>query len=124
MRSLCWPNTVQLTLSIQHPSELMLLFQRDALPAIEHLNITNEELRTVLSIRQGKSVSNVQLCEDGLRRIAGGTRLRSLLIRYIALGDLVMLIGSLNMPLLEKLTLVDLYDNSKLSLCKTKYKFI
>ena len=28
MQPLCWPNTVELTLSIQHSSELMLLFQR------------------------------------------------------------------------------------------------
>ncbi|UJR16750.1 hypothetical protein I4U23_003650 [Adineta vaga] len=39
MEQLSWPNTVQLTLSIQYFSELKLLFQHNALPAIEYMNI-------------------------------------------------------------------------------------
>ncbi|CAF1587204.1 unnamed protein product [Rotaria magnacalcarata] len=58
MRPLNWPNTVQLTLSIQHPSELALLLKRDALPAIEHLNITNEEMRTARPLRQHEPIFN------------------------------------------------------------------
>ncbi len=124
MRSLRWPNTVQLTLSIQHSSEIMLLFRRDALPAIEHLNVTNEEIPTDSSFGRDKSVPIVQLREHDLRQIADSCRLRSLLIRYIPLGDFVILIGSLRMPTLEKLTLVDLYDSSKLSLREIQYKVI
>jgi hypothetical protein len=116
MQPLCWPNTVQLTLSIQRPSELMLLLQCNALPAIEHLNVTNEELHTALPLGVSKSVPYIRLSEHGLREGADGTRLRFLLLRYITLSDVIILIGSLTMPLLEKLILVDMYDHSKLSL--------
>lgn len=115
MKPVCWPYTVQLTLSIQHSSELMLLLKNDALPMLEHLNITNEEIRTVSLCSQDQSISNIQLCEHDLRQIASDIRLRSLVIRYISLVDLIILISSLNMSLLEKLILVDLYDHSKLT---------
>ncbi|CAF3291279.1 unnamed protein product [Rotaria socialis] len=72
MVSTCWPNTIQLTLSILHSSELVLLLQRNALPTIEHLSVTNEDISVAL------------------------------------------LLGSLAMPLLEKLILIDLYNHSKL----------
>lgn len=116
MKQLHWSNTVQLTLSIQHSSELMVLLQDDALPLIEHLDITNEEVRASFSLQHDKIISNIQLCDNHLHQSAAGIRLRVLIIRYIALNDLIMLIGSLNMSLLEKLILVDLYDYSKLSL--------
>jgi hypothetical protein len=122
MRPLCWPNTVQLTLSIQHANELMLLFQHGALPAIEHLNVTNEEIRTAFSPGQQKLIPNIQLCEHVLRQTADGTGLKSLLLRYINLSDVIILIRSLAMPLLQKLTLVDLYDQSKLSQSKVRCK--
>ncbi|CAF1359079.1 unnamed protein product [Rotaria magnacalcarata] len=109
MQPLYWPNTVKLTLSIQHPSELMLLLKRDALPALEHLNVTNEDIHTVLPLSQYKPVSNIQFCEHDLRQTADGTRLRSLILRFITLRDATLLLGSLSMPLLEKLIIVDLY---------------
>ncbi|CAF4496806.1 unnamed protein product, partial [Rotaria sp. Silwood2] len=69
------PNTVQLTLSIQHPSELALLLKRGPLPAIEHLNVTNEEMLTARPLCQHKPLSNIQLCEHNLRQIADDARL-------------------------------------------------
>ncbi|CAF4580712.1 unnamed protein product, partial [Rotaria magnacalcarata] len=68
----------QLTLSIQQPKELTLLLKRGALPATEHLNVTNEEMRTALPLYRYKPISNIQLCEHELRKVADGTRLRSL----------------------------------------------
>ncbi|CAF3554798.1 unnamed protein product [Rotaria socialis] len=112
MQPLYWPNTVQLTLSIQQPSELTLLLKRGALPATEHLNVTNEEMRTALPLYRYKPISNIQLCEHELRKVADGTRLRSLVLRYINLKDAVILMDSLTMPLLEKLIFVDLYDRT------------
>ncbi|CAF4284234.1 unnamed protein product, partial [Rotaria magnacalcarata] len=103
---------VQLTLSIQQPSELTLLLKRGALPATEHLNVTNEEMRTALPLCRYKPISNIQLCEHELRKVADGTRLRSLVLRYINLKDAVILMDSLTMPLLEKLIFVDLYDRT------------
>lgn len=116
MQSLRWPNTVRLTLSIQRSSELTLLFQPDALPMIEHLNITNEELPAAPSQDQNQFLPNSQPFKQDSHQMTDNCRLRSLLIRYIWLGDLLELISSLKMPLLEQLTLIDLYDNSKLSL--------
>ena len=113
MRSIRWPNTVQLTLSIQCSSEITLLFQRNALPAIEHLSITNEEIRTASSFDQEKFVRTSQCSRRDLRRMVDTSQLRSLLIRYIPLSDLLRLIILVKMPLLEQLTLIDLYDNSK-----------
>ncbi|CAM4749867.1 unnamed protein product [Rotaria magnacalcarata] len=103
---------VQLTLSIQQPKELTLLLKRGALPATEHLNVTNEEMRTALPLYRYKPISNIQLCEHELRKVADGTRLRSLVLRYINLKDAVILMDSLTMPLLEKLIFVDLYDRT------------
>jgi hypothetical protein len=94
----------------------MLLLQRDALPAIEHLSVTNEQVRTASPLRRNKPIIDIQLSEHYLRQIADGTRLRSLLIRYITLGDVNILLGSLTMFSLEKLTLVDLFDHSKSSI--------
>jgi len=117
MQPLCWPNTVQLTLSIQHPSELLVLFERNALPAIEQLNITNENLHTDLSSYANKSLPNIQLSKDYLRETAnGGIHLKHLLLRYITLHDFIRLVSLLTMPSLEELILIDMYDDSKLFL--------
>jgi hypothetical protein len=113
MQPLCWSHTVKLTLSIQQSTELVLLFKRDALPIVEHLNVTNEALRFDLPPDQHRSVANIYLSDYDLHQIGDGTRLRSLLLRNIALNDVIVLIGSLTMPLLEKLTLIDSYDQSK-----------
>jgi hypothetical protein len=117
MKQLSWPNTIQLTLSIQHSNELRLLFQHNALPAIEYLNITIENLHTTLPSNINISTLNIQLSKDSLREtINGGTHLKILILRYITLSDAIILIGSLTMPLLEELILIDMYDDSKLFL--------
>ncbi|CAF1360153.1 unnamed protein product [Rotaria sordida] len=110
MVSPCWPNTVQLTLSIQCSNELILLLQRNTLPSIEQLSVTNEELHIPLLLNEGKSASGIRLCKHDLRERLDGTRLRYLLLRYLSLSDVVILLGSLTMPLLENMILVDLYD--------------
>jgi hypothetical protein len=48
LKRLCWPNTIELSLSIKHSSEIIYFFQNGALPSIEHLNITNEEMYNIL----------------------------------------------------------------------------
>ena len=113
MQPLCWPNTVKLTLSIQHASELELLLQHTTLPAIEHLEVTNEDLNIVSSICQEKSILNIQFNDVHLREQLDGIRLRYLLLRYINLIDVITSIDSLSMPVLETLILVDMYDHSK-----------
>ncbi|CAF1322814.1 unnamed protein product [Rotaria sordida] len=113
MQPLSWSNTVQLTLSIQYFSELRLLFEHNALPAIEYLNITIENLDTNLPFNVNISASNVQLSKYSLRETAtGDTHLKHLLLRYITLNDVMILIGSITMPLLEELILIDMYDDT------------
>ena len=111
---LCWIHTVCLTLSLQHSSELILLLMPDALPLLEHLNVTIEQPQKNLQPKFGQSTPRFEWCEEDLRRAnANGTRLRSLILRHIELDDLLVLLNSLTFPLLETLTLVDIYDSCK-----------
>jgi hypothetical protein len=112
LKRLCWPNTIELSLSIKHSSEIIYFFQNGALPSIEHLNITNEEMYTILPEYHYKH-ENIKFYKNELNETVNGTRLKSLFLRYIFLSDIIILINSLTMSLLEKLTLIDLYDHSK-----------
>ncbi|CAF3878575.1 unnamed protein product, partial [Rotaria sp. Silwood2] len=110
---LYWINTVRLTLSLQHSSELILLLMPEALPLLEHLNVTIEQPRKDLITKNGQSAEHFELCEKDLRcKNATGERLQSLVIRYIELDDLLILFNTLTFPLLHTLILVDIYDKS------------
>ena len=104
LKSLHWPNTVQLTLSVQHPSDLLLLLQRDALPIIEHLEVTIETFCWLLPSEHNQNINGTDI---------DGTRLRFLLLRFIPLDDLIRLMDILDLPSLKELTLIDLPDHSK-----------
>ncbi|CAF3475381.1 unnamed protein product [Rotaria socialis] len=52
---LCWIHTVRLTLSLQHSSELILLLMPEALPLLEHLNVTIEQSQKKSSDEQGQN---------------------------------------------------------------------
>jgi hypothetical protein len=109
-----WVHTVRLTLSLQHSSELILLLMPEALPLLEHLNVTIEQPQKKLTPKWNQSSPRFELCEQDIRRAnSNGTRLRSLVLRYIELDDLLVLLNSLTFPLLETLTLVDVYDSCK-----------
>ncbi len=110
MENLFWPHTVHLTLSIQHSFELILILQRGAIPYLEHLNVTIEQEKSYW----GKPPRYTQLCDIDVRQRADATRLQTLILRHLTLSELVTLLHSLNMPLLKKLTLVDIFDESKL----------
>ena len=105
LQSLHWPNTVRLTLGVQHPSDLWLLLQRDALPIIEHLEVTIETSRWLLPL----SLHNLNISDIDI----DGTRLQSLLLRFIPLDYLIRLMDTLDLPSLKKLTLIDSSDHSK-----------
>ena len=111
MAPLYWPYTNRLTLSIQHASELELLLKRNVTPALEHLTVTIEHM----DLMKKRSTSRARLCEQTLRQKTDGTRLRSLFIRHMAFEDLIVLLDSLSMPALERLTLIDVYGPSKSS---------
>jgi hypothetical protein len=117
MEPISWPNTVQLTLSIKHSSEISLLFEHNALSAIEYLNITIENLNTNIPSSVNISASNVQPSKDSLRQTPiGCAHLKHLLLRFITLNDVITLLSSSSIPLLEELILINMYDNSKLFL--------
>ncbi|CAF4233839.1 unnamed protein product, partial [Rotaria magnacalcarata] len=112
MKKLCWSDTIELSLSIQHSNEIMFLFRKGALPSIEHLNITNEEAYSILPEHINKPISSISFDKSQFNEIVDGTRLKSLFLRYIFLNDLIILMNSLTMPLLEKFILIDLYDHT------------
>ncbi|CAF4568906.1 unnamed protein product, partial [Rotaria socialis] len=89
---LCWIHTVRLTLSLQHSSELILLLMPEALPLLEHLNVTIEQSQKKSSDEQGQNHLHV--------------------FNYMELDDLLVLLNSITFSLLEKLILVDIYDQS------------
>ncbi|CAF2160023.1 unnamed protein product [Rotaria magnacalcarata] len=108
-----WIHTVRLTLSLQHSSELILLFMPAALPLLEHLNVTIEQPRKDLISKSGQSTERFELCEKDLRcTTATATKLRSFVLRQIELDDLLILFNTLSFPLLHTLTLVDIHDKS------------
>ncbi|CAF1632611.1 unnamed protein product [Rotaria magnacalcarata] len=111
MKKFCWSDTIELSLSIQHSNEIMFLFRKGALPSIEHLNITNEEVYSILPEHINKPISSISFDKSQFNEIVDGTRLKSLFLRYIFLNDLIILMNSLTMPLLEKFILIDLYDH-------------
>ena len=109
-----WTRTIRLTISLQHASELILLFMPDALPLLEHLNVTIEQPEKNLISTSDQSTKRLELCEKDLRRAnADSTKLRSLVLHQIELDDLVILFNLFTFSLLHSLTLVDVYDSCK-----------
>ena len=108
LNELYWIYTKRLTLSIQHTSELFDLFQSNSLPVLEYLYVTIEQMDFTVS----------QSCLEQLDKLnystnlVGLRKLRTLIIRYIHLKDLIILINCFTMESLENLTLIDIYDQS------------
>ncbi|CAF4318528.1 unnamed protein product, partial [Rotaria sordida] len=105
---------VQLTLTIQFPFEMIFILQNSAIPFLEHLYITIEQEQLRRESYLDASQPQIQFCESDIRQMTDGTRLQTLVLRHLALYNVIILIRSFNMPLLKKLTLVDIFDESKL----------
>ncbi|CAF1071153.1 unnamed protein product [Adineta steineri] len=104
-QDLYWPNTVHLSLSIQQASDLFLLHHR-ALPILDHLCVTIFKpvkcfTKVIENDLELKNTTNMMIF-----------RLRSLQLSHISLAQLLIYLSSIYMPLLEKLTLTDVYDNT------------
>ena len=108
LKGLNWIYTKRLTISIQHTSELFYLFQSHSLPQLEYLYVTIEQMDFTLSqtCLQQLDKSNYSTNQIGLKK------LRTLIIRYIHLKDLIILFNCFIMESLENLTLIDIYDQS------------
>ncbi|CAF4014703.1 unnamed protein product [Rotaria magnacalcarata] len=112
MKPFFWSRAVQLTLSVQYPFEIIVILQNGAIPLLEHLNITFEQEQYEEKPYLQEHQPDIQFCQSDIRRMTDATRLQSLLLRHLALNQLTILLNSLNMPLLEKLTLVDIFDET------------
>ncbi|CAF3475682.1 unnamed protein product [Rotaria socialis] len=112
MKPFFWSRAVQLTLSVQYPFEIIVILQSGAIPLLEHLNITFEQEQFEEKPYLQEKQPDIQFCQSDIRRMTDATRLQSLLLRHLALNQLIILLDSLNMPLLKKLTLVDIFDET------------
>ncbi|CAF3941158.1 unnamed protein product [Rotaria sp. Silwood1] len=97
------PNTVHLSLFIGRLNDLFILLDTQLLPVLDHLYITfiKQNKRNLLNDTQVTNVTNII------------SRLRSLKLSYMSLDDLLKFLSLVHMPLVEKLTLVEIHDKSK-----------
>ncbi|CAF4438961.1 unnamed protein product [Rotaria sp. Silwood2] len=114
LNNLHWSRTVQLTLTIQFSFEMIFILQNSAIPFLEHLYITIEQEQLRRKSYLDAPQLQIQFCESDIRQMTDGTRLQTIVLRHLALYNVIILIRSFNMPLLKKLTLVDIFDESKL----------
>jgi hypothetical protein len=97
------PNTVYLSLFVRRLSDLFILLDPQVSPVLDHLSVT--------FIKQHKHDLNNGSKVKNITNIT--SRLRSLRLNYMSLDDLLIFLSSVHMPLLEKLTLIEIHDNSK-----------
>ena len=112
--TLYWIHTVRLSISLQHSSELILLLMPEALPLLEHLNVTIEQPREDLISEKDQSKRSIKLCEKDFQYTnTTGIKLRSFVLRQIELDDFLILFNTLTFPLLHTLILIDIYDKCR-----------
>jgi hypothetical protein len=101
------PNTVHLSLFIGRLSDLFILLDTQLLPVLDHLCITfiKQNKYNLLNDTQMTNVTNII------------SRLRSLKLSYMSLDDLLTFLSLVHMPLVEKLTLIEIHDKSKSCIC-------
>jgi hypothetical protein len=97
------PNTVHLSLFIGRLSDLFTLLDTQLLPVLDHL--------CIIFVKQKKHNLQNDAQVTNLTNII--SRLRSLKLSYMSLDDLLTFLSLVYMPLLEKLTLIEIHDKSK-----------
>ncbi len=101
-------------MTVQFPFEIIFVLQNNAVPYLEYLYITIEQEQWTTKPYMNALQPQVKFCENDIHQMTDATRLRTLVLRHLALHNVTVLIRSLNMPLLEKLILVEIFDESKL----------
>lgn len=91
-----------------------MILRIGVIPHLEHLNVTIEQEQFVEKPYLKEPSPNIQLCEYDILQMTDATRLQTLVLRHLALSQLIILLHSLKMSLLKKLTLIDIFDESKL----------
>lgn len=92
-----------MTFTVRFPFEIVSIFEKQATPCLEHLDLTIEREQDQFD---SLSPNNIRLMTDA-------TRLKTFVLRHLSLSNVILLISSMNMPHLNKLTLVDIFDQSK-----------
>jgi hypothetical protein len=94
------PNTVYLSLYINQLYQLFNLLDTQLLPILDHLSVAfiTRDLKYDVKMT---NVNNIT------------SRLRSLKLSHMSMNNLLIFLSFVHMPLLEKLTLIDIHDNSK-----------
>ncbi|CAF3854305.1 unnamed protein product [Rotaria sp. Silwood1] len=93
------PNTVYLSLYIKRLDDLFNLLDTQALPVLDHLTVAfiTRDLKYDVKMM---NVNNIT------------SRLRSLKLSHMSMNNLLIFLSFVHMPLLEKLTLIDIHDNT------------
>ena len=111
IKNIRWPRTVRLTISVRYPFEILLLLKKKAMPLLEYLDVTIEG-EHVDSHRYGEKSQAVQFCANDIHRMVKISHLRTLVVRHLALDQVTILLQHLDLPVLNKLTLVNIFDDS------------
>ncbi|CAF1301281.1 unnamed protein product [Adineta steineri] len=112
LKNLQWSHTVQLTLTVQFPFEIIFVLQNNAIPCLEYLYITIEHEKCTREPYMNGPQPQIEFCENHILQMADATRLRTLVLRHLSLHNITILIRSLNMPLLKKLIVVEIFDET------------
>ena len=109
---LYWPNTIDLSLVVFQSRNIIFLLH--TLPNLEHLSITIAEplRKREKHADYGLIFSPITLVKSDFLH-SNTHNIRSLQLHHISLGDLLLLLSLLDMPLLTKLILIDVHDDSK-----------
>ncbi len=101
-----WPNTVHLSLSVKQPNNVFTLLHQRALPILERLciNVMKEDEHRNKSTKNYLNLKTMTVITNHLRYLQ---------LCNMSLDDLLTLLSSVYMPLLETLTLIDIYGDSK-----------
>lgn len=94
------PKTVYLSVYINRLNDLFNLLDTQALPVLDHLSV-GFIIRDLKYDVKTMNVNNIT------------SRLRSLKLSHMSMNNLLIFLSFVHMPLLEKLTLIDIHDNSK-----------
>ncbi|CAF3858132.1 unnamed protein product, partial [Rotaria sordida] len=93
------PNTVYLSLYIKRLDDLFNLLDTQALPVLDHLSVAFITRDLEYDVKM-MNVNNIT------------SRLRSLKLSHMSINNLLIFLSFVHMPLLEKLTLIDIHDNT------------
>ena len=109
-----WPRTVQLTISVRYSFELLLLLQRQAVPLLEHLFVSIEAGHLDHEMYQ-RAPQTIPFCEEIIHDLVDVTRLRTLVVRQLALEYVIVFFRRRQFSALERLTLAEIVDHSEFS---------